>query len=368
MSVGSLAQFTLRAGVNKINTDIHNIGTPVSMMFDEAKNQMIETGVGVSGNLLYKRENTQLIATGADEYNDSLIDPFEHCQDEWSYRAVTLVLDGKEIQKNLGGYTLDELAAQDIIRSIPSGSRHTLINMISPRLTNLKITMDEWLARDFFYHTTDEQGRECANGIDVITEPDSTYANLSYNELGPLQFKSDLMKMGSGSGAAEMWNPIHLDLGTSAMEWKHIVAASTDLSKGMNYGIEAPNMSRGWNCFLMSTNRYNNSPMMARFDDDRRRMSSGDVEMSPTSPLIDHRLGSKFFSDPNLEDDGIMYFWKEGRIKKWMQKRKRYSDMLKRSRLSYNQDRVLIIAEVEYQYFTTQRWSTGWIKNDASDV
>ena len=70
MSVGSLAQFTLRAGVNKINTDIHNIGTPVSMMFDEAKNQMIEPGVGVSGNLLYQRENTQLIATGADEYND----------------------------------------------------------------------------------------------------------------------------------------------------------------------------------------------------------------------------------------------------------------------------------------------------------
>ena len=366
MTIESLALMTLRAGVNDINTDIHNIGTPTSMMFDEPKNQKIEPGHGVAGNILYKRENSQYVRTGADTYLDEPLDPFQHVQEEWSYTAVTVVLDGKEIQKNLGGATLDELASGNIMSSIPAGGRATLVNMIAPRLTNLKITLDEKMAADFYTHGIDDEGREGIKGIDIITTPDTAYGGLDYNSLGPLPFKSTLLKYASGAtGAAEMWNPLTLDLGSDSLELKHFTAAATDLTLGSMYGIEKPNPARPMVVFAMSPGRYNNSPMMLDYHEQRRRTSAGDVEASPTAELVDSRLNAKFMSDPNIDDDGIVYFWQEGRLKKWMQKRKRYAELLKRSRLTWNQDRVLIIAEIECQFFTLQRWSMGWMKTTA---
>ena len=368
MSLNSLFEFTISAGAHEINTNLHAIATPTSMMFDMPENQHNEQGAKIDTSLLYKDENTQVVRDGLDTYMAKLIDPYAHVNNTWAYRVVTLTLNGKEIQQNLGGFTLDQLIARgaNIISALNQNHKNLLIDMISPRFANLKQTMDKNIARNFFEHVINPDGKPDAAGIDQITEPDSTYAGLSYDSLEDLPFRSDLLKLGtSGSGAAAMWNPITRDLGSSQMEWKHIQAAASDMQKGMNYGIREPNSAKGWTKFFMSPARYNHSPMMTRFDDQRRRMESGDVEISPTDALIDSRLGAKFYEDPNILDDGIVYFWHDDAIQLWQQIMKTFLECMKTPRLSVNQDIVNIIIEKEYQYMTTKRWMTGYIRTNA---
>ena len=362
MSLDSIHELTIAAGARKLNDKIHSIGTPMSDYFDMMENQYIEPGSQIKMPILYKNEISQNITSGADAYDDTPIDPFEHATKDWTWKAVPLTFDGKQIQNNLGGVTLDEMA-RDGMLNVPMGSRNTLVNMVAPRLRNQKKTMREVLAEDFFYKSIDKDGRPGADGIDIITEPDTAYADLGYNELGPAPFKSDLMGVRN-----ELWNPIHLDLGSSPITYDHITDAATDLQKAAMINVMGgmdmePDI---WNHFVMSTHRYNNSPMLARFDEDRRRTSAEDVEMGPVKPLVDSRLKAKFWGDPNLNEDGIVYFFRGKTILKCMQMRRSWKKLLKAVRMAYRQDRVLIVAELQYQYFCYMRHCTGWIKSSAS--
>ena len=141
MSIESLANMTIAARARILNDKNHNIGTPVSKLFDMPKNQHTEPGDRVQVNLLYKDENYQHVTTGADEYRDDVIDPFEEGFIDWRYSVVTIVLDGKKISKNLGGMTIDELMMPNAMMRIPSAARNTLINQTAPRFMNGRRTM-----------------------------------------------------------------------------------------------------------------------------------------------------------------------------------------------------------------------------------
>ena len=173
-----------------------------------------------------------------------------------------------------------------------------------------------------------------------------------------MPYESDLI-----GGRQEIWQPLTRDKGADAITYEDITDAATDIWKGMDRDIESPDPSMGWICFVMSTKRYNNSPMMDRFEDQRRRTSSDDSTIGPSRALVDERLGAKFIGDPQLREDDIIYFWYEGAIKHCMQRRRSYKQMMKLNRVSYNQDRILIPMEIEYNYATDMRHLTGWLKS-----
>jgi len=376
MALNSLATMTIAAGARDLNESIHSIGTPTWMMFDEDKNKDIEPGDVVSGSILYEDEIFQLGDPGSrDTYSDEFIDPYEHFNMPWTYSSVVLNIPARAIQRNLGRFKVGDLQNRnDVLNNIPQGSRNTLINMLSPRFRNLRSSLAKKCARHFFVFEKDREGRDSPSGIDVITEPDTTYGNLAYNALRQADWYSDLMGV-----YPELWNPLYKKL-TVPISLQHIFAAADDVRK-MDQFTERPDPQKPWVIVLMTRNRLTRMlewPTMAsgfKGDDSsstvndgpRRRNNPTDTELGATDEFVHSRLRIKFRSDPNMTDDKKIYFFKEGVIKKRMQYEQNFGDMIEITR-SYNQPILKVVAEFEYQYLCTQRVSTGFIETTSNDV
>lgn len=367
MALNSLAKYTIANGARDLNEDIHTIGTPTWTMFDRDENMMIEPGDVASGSVLYKDEMFQLGDPGSrDTIGDEFLDPYEHFELPWAYSLTYINLAAREIQRNLGRFQISDLEHRnDVLRNVPSGSRNTLVNMLAPRFRNMRRTLIKNCARHFFKHLTDEEGRESPQGIDVITTPDTEYANLGYSELDEADWKSALM-----GTFPLLWNPLHKHL-TRDISIQDYIAAGDDIA-AMEQMAEKPMKNRPWTVFLMSRNRYTQTlewpAMAAEFEDQqgntgssqRRRSSSDDVELGATDQFVHKRLRMKFYTDPTFTDDKTVYFWKQGVVKKRMQYKHGFPDLLDITR-SWNQKILKVSAEIEYQYLCTQRCSTGRI-------
>ena len=372
MALDSLAKMTIAAGARDLNDSIHSIGTPTWMMFDEDMNKVIEPGDVITGNLLYKDEIFQLGDPGSrDTYSDDFIDPYEHFELPWTYSSVVFNIPARQIQRNLGRFKVSDLETRnDVLNNLPQGSRNTLVNQLTPRFRNLRATLAKKCARHFFQFEKDREGRDSPSGIDIITTPDTEYAGLNYNALRQADWYSDLMQV-----YPELWNPLYKDLGSTQIGIQHMITAADDVRK-MDMYTERPDDSKPWVIFLMSRNRYtrmlewatmSNSSTTGTNPDDsvqRRRNNAGDTELGATDEFVHSRLRMKFRSDPNIHTDKTVYFFKEGVIKKRMQYEQNFGDMIEITR-SWNQPILKVVAEFEYQYFCTQRISTGRLTTTA---
>ena len=374
MALNSIGKMTIAAGARDLNESIHSIGTPTWMMFDEDRNKVIEPGDVISGNVLYKDELFQLGDPGSrDTFSDEFIDPYEHFQLPWTYSSVILNIPVRAVQRNLGRFKVSDLQDRnDVLNQIPQGSRNTLINMLAPRFRNLRTSLAKKCAKHFFVFEKDREGRDSPSGIDIITEPDTEYAGLAYNGLRQADWYSNLMGV-----YPEMWNPLYKDLtGSDQISLQHMISAADDVRK-MDQFTERPDPQKPWVIFLMSRNRYTQmlewKTMAAEFEDEagntgtsqRRRNSSGDVELGATDEFVHSRLRMKFRSDPNITSDKIVYFFKEGTVKKRMQYEQNFGDMIEITR-SWNQPILKVVAEFEYQYLCNQRCSTGRLTQQAA--
>ena len=364
MALNSLAKFTIANGARDLNEDIHTIGTPTWQMFDQKMNKTIEPGDVVTGNVLYKDEMFQLGDPGSrDTIGDEFLDPYEHFELPWTYSVIYFNVDARKIQRNLGRFKVSDLQNRsDVLQSIPEGSRNTLVNMLAPRFRNMRNTLVKRCAKHFFEFEIDSEGRESPRGIDEITMPDSDYAGLKYNGLRQADWYSSLMGV-----YPELWNPLHKAL-TRQISIQDYIAAADDIAM-MDNNAEEPQSDRPWVNFLMSRARYSRTLEWPLFGGDgvdpnsnaqRRRSDAGDTEIGATNQFVHTRLKMRFITDPNMVDDGLVYFWKEGSIKKRMQYEQNFPDMIEITR-SWNQPILKIAAEFEYQYLCTQRISTGRI-------
>lgn len=375
MALNSLAKYTIANGARDLNEDIHSIGTPTWTMFDQAENKMIEPGDVVTGSVLYKDEMFQLGDPGSrDTIGDEFLDPYEHFELPWTYALTYFNIDARKIQRNLGRFQVSDLEHRnDILRNVPTGSRNTLVNMLAPRFRNMRNTLVKRCARHFFKFVEDTQGRESPQGIDIITTPDTEYANLAYDELGEADWYSALMGV-----HPQLWNPLHKHLTTRDISFDDYIAAGDDIA-AMDQTAEKPVKNRPWTCFLMSRARYSQTlekafmgsgggsgagsgdEAVSNIDNrQRRRSSSDDTEMGATDQFVHRRLRLKFYTDPNMIDDKTVYFWKQGVVKKRMQYEHGFPDLIDITR-SWNQKILKVTAEIEYQYLCTQRVSTGRI-------
>lgn len=372
MALDSIAKYTIAAGARDLNESIHAIGTPTWVMFNMNENKAIEPGDTVNGSVMYKREMTQRGDPGSrDTVGDEFIDPYEHFELPWAYTLTYFNIPQRELGRNLGGFSVDDLANRnDIMQRIPQGSRNTLVNMLAPRFRNLEASLVELCGADFFEFGKDEEGREGPRGIDIITQPDTEYGGLAYNALAPTKWKSQLMDT-----YPHMWNPLHKKLTGQDISIEHLLMAADDIQSMHTTTTLRPTKELPWVNFLMSRGRFTRfieHPLVrAELTDadgnvgasQRRRNSAGDTELGVTNEVVHSRLKVRFKTDPNMTTDKKIYFWKQGVIKKCMQRERRFPQMISVTR-SWNQPIIKITAETEYQYRCDERVSTGYIETD----
>ena len=356
MSWESVKLATIAAGARTLNTNLKLVGTPITNLFDEGGiHQFIKPGREVAGMVLYKDELTQNLKNSNTPDREEPIDPYEGFSMPWRWTQVVYTVDGFEVENNLGGLTIEEVQNNPaLLRDMGAGSLNTLINRLAPRFNNMQLSHRKKKEKDFLMKSSSKEFGEGPDGIDVITEPDSEYAGIKYDQLGTSDWKSDLMGM-----TVPLWNPLHKDLGSSPITREHYVNAATDLQKMSNTLITV-DADKPWTYFVVSTNRYNNGVLKEWFAN-RRVNSSTDTEMTPTEEYMDsvHRI--KFLVSPLMTNDNITYFFQGGSIKRAAQRKRTPADNLVVEK-AYGRRRLKISMREQYQYRTDQRWCTGWIK------
>ena len=317
-----------------------------------------EAGDACAGNVMYKEENYGVTSSGRDQYDDSLVDPYEHIELPWRYMNSPVVLDGKQVSQNLGGMRLESFVDGNPLSEMGAGGRNTLVNMVAPRFRNARYTMmiNKW--RDFYSKRRDQQG-EGVDGIDVITNPNTEYAGLGYQALSTLKTRSSIL-----NSRPYLWNPITRDYGTDSLTVSHIINLATDLSK-MRSDFTMPDV--GMKVYaLMGVERYNHFAGEGFFLTDRWRTSEMDTNIGPAKRIEDMRTGTVLYADPLMDDNYSrrVFSWVQGSIKKRQQKKLSFSQMMRKPRMAWNQDIAIFPFEEECNFLCTARWLTGWIEGN----
>ena len=358
MALDSIRTFTIANGARELNETLHNIGTPLDEIFNDPANVHTEAGDRCAGNVMYKEENYGVVSSGRDQYSDELVDPYEHISLPWRYPYSDVVLDGKEVQQNLGGLKLEAFVNGNPLTEMGEGGRNTLVNMVAPRFRNCRYTLviNNW--RDFYAKRKDQQG-EGVDGIDLITAPNTEYAGLGYQALGTLKTRSNLLNT-----RPYLWNPITHDFGSVSITIDHIINFATDLSK-MRSDFTMPDM--GWKVYiLMGTERYNHYAGEGFFQDQRWRTNDMDTNYGPAKRIEDTRTGTVMYADPLMDDNYSrrIFGWVQGAIKKRQQMERSFTEMARQPRMAWNQDVAIFPFEMECNFLCTARWLTGWIEGD----
>ena len=351
----ALGWFTIAAGARELNENLPMVGTPITNFFDEAQNEFIRTGHKVAGNILYKREITQNVTSGYTRAREDIIDPYQHFEMPWRQSQAVYNEDGNTIEDNLGGVTIQELMRNsNMMARVPQGDRNTLVNILAPRFRNLNTSYREKKETDFLKKSVDEEGNEGPDGIDVITNPNTSYGGLGYTECGVATWKSDLLGVNP-----YLWNPLTKDKGAVSITKDDYRAAARDIQKQYSNLTNIDN-SKPWTYFWVSPNRYDNG-VLKEWYTERRRTTPEDTEMGPTREFQDSVLRIRFKSVPMIENDNIVYFFAQGAILRAMQRRRTPAQSLMVEK-AYGQNLVKFTMRQKYQYRSDARWQTGWIK------
>ena len=321
-------------------------------------NIMTEPGNAAAGNVMYKEENYGVVTSGRDQYDDTIVDPYEHIELPWRYNYSSVVLDGKQVQQNLAGLKLQAFVDGNPLTEMGAGGRNTLVGIVSPRFRNCRYTLMINTWRDWYSKRKELQG-EGVDGIDVITDPNTEYAGLGYQSLGTLRTRSSIL-----NSRPYLWNPITRDYGNESITVSHIINLVTDLSK-MRSDYTMPDV--GVKVYvIMGIERYNHFADEGFFLADRWRTSEMDTNIGPAKRIEDMRTGSVFYADPLMDDNYSrrVYAWVQGSIKMRQQKKLMFSQMMGKPRMAWNQDIAIFPFEKECNFLCTARWLTGWIEGD----
>lgn len=350
----ALTWSTIAHGARELNENIANVGLPITSMFDMRDYQSIEAGHKIAGNLLYKREISNRIQSGLTPTRDDIVDPYEHFELEWYIHSTVLNMDWFDIEKNLGGVTINELDSNPrAMQRVPAGGRNTLFNLLSPRLLNLNKTFREDMERDFLQFGVSKNKIQGPLGIDKITEPDTAYGGLGYKACGTSPWKSDVLGV-----PVYLNNPITKTL-TRAIASSDYRAIGRDVQK-VNSNLTSMDNSKDWTILLVSPYRYDEK-VLAEWREERRRNSPTDVEAGPIEAFKDSRLRLKFVSVPMLEDDNIVYFYRDSAIKRCQQRAMVPRDTLITEKIP-GEFLVKWTMYMMYQYRCDMRCHTGWIR------
>ena len=351
MSLESLKLATIAAGARSLNTSIKDASTPITSYFEMAENQFIKPGRGVGGNIQYKDEWTQNLENAYTRDKEDMTDPYEGFYLDWAWCQAGLVIDGFEVENNLGGLTIEEIQNRlELLGTLDKGTKNTLFDMFGNRFGRVQKSYVKKRERDFLVNS-----KFGPLGIDKITAADTAYAGIGHTQLGDTDFIMDLTgKVGA------LWNPNYRDFGSATITRAHYINAATDMQK-MNGSLITVDQEQPWANFLVSTNRYNNGAL-SEWHNQRRRDSASDVEMTPTQALRDTNHKVNFLISPFMSDE-IVYFWLDGTIKKAAQKKRTPADNLVVEK-AYGQRILKVTMREQMQYRCDQRWCTGWMKGE----
>ena len=347
MSGNDLMNIVLASGTGRVNREFYSMKSSLFNYFMQDENIDKENGHGKDYNMLVEGENVRPYKSGSIwPTNKTEILNQYHIPYKDIFAGVNF--DGTEISKQLGGYSIEDFMGGDA----PKRDFPVLINEMEEHLWNVKRSFVTNQSAAHYTKQVAADGAENVDGFDIMFAPDTEYGGKSYRALGEHEWNSLLM-----GGTIYRHNPLHKDFGGSGFPtiFGDIANVCIDISRGRADMAESSDPAKIKIMAMCGPGAF--SKLDAMFN--RQITREGNQQHSSTigiqKPIMWDRYGLEIHCDHYCPED-TMYFWAKEVIKKVCQKGPRGEFSLRRVRLAFAQDEILVPWTVEYNLGCSARW------------
>ena len=354
MSGNDLMNIVLASGTGRVNRDFRSMKSSLFNYFMESSHIDKENGDGKEYNVVVEGENVRPYKTGSvwptnktkilNQYRIPYYDIF-----------AGVNFDGTQISKQLGGYSIEDFMGG----SAPKASFPTLINEMEEHLMNVKTSFIINQSGAHYTKQTAADGAENIDGFDVIFAPNTEYGGIAHTALGEHDWNSLLM-----DSTCYRHNPLYKDFGGTTFPnfYGDFAKACIDISRGR---ADIANADDPDKLKIMAMCGPGTHMRLAKLFNDQISREGGEMQSSNIGikkPIMWDLYGLEIHADHYCPEDTI-YIWAEEVIKKVCQSGPRGEFSLRRVRLAFAQDEILVPWTVEYNLGCSARWQTCVFQN-----
>lgn len=355
-----LMNIVLAGGTRRLNKDFKSSKSSMFNYFNRKENMDIEDGNGRQYTAVVEDENVKAYHSGS-IWPTNEVDILNQWKVPLRDMVANTVLEGTKLSRLLGGWSMDSfMNNMSGTPMAPKADFPTLINELEAKLWNIQDSFNKKYSKSIFHKMVETDKAEWPDGLDVIMAPDAPYGGKKHTDLGQQDWPSALLSMGRDTPVYPYrHNPLHKDFGGNSFPtlFGDFNAACADISKGRADVSDANDPERleiiGV-CGVMTQAR------MAKLLFDQRagaRYKDDDTNIGITKPIHFDLWGLTMYADHYCPEDTI-YIWAKEAIKTIKQTGDRGTLGIRKVRLAFAEDKLMIPYTVECNFGCSARWQT----------